>query len=107
MRKPYLRIILFILAFHGFLNSALAQISNVQRQDQIIRNQQQLEEEEKRRREFEKIRREREQLEKQKKEFEQQNKRLVGDQFFQTKIIEEQLKTIRKNSLLLSDSNTF
>jgi hypothetical protein len=39
-------------------------------------------------------------------EFEQQNKRLVGDQFFQAKIIEEQLKTIRKNALLLSDSGT-
>jgi len=39
-------------------------------------------------------------------EFEQQNKRLVGDEFFQTKIIEEQLKTIRKNALLLSDSGT-
>jgi filamentous hemagglutinin len=37
-------------------------------------------------------------------EFEQQNKRLVGDQFFQTKIIEEQLRTISKNSLLLSSN---
>jgi len=39
-------------------------------------------------------------------EFEQTSKRLVGDQFFQTKIIEEQLKTITKNSLLLSSSET-
>ncbi len=31
-------------------------------------------------------------------QLEQNNSRLVGDQFFQTKIIEEQLKTIRKNS---------
>jgi len=35
-------------------------------------------------------------------QFELQNKRLVGDQFFQTKIIEEQLRTISKNSFLLS-----
>ena len=39
-------------------------------------------------------------------QFEQQNKRLVGDQFFQSKIIEEQLKTISKNSFLLSQSET-
>jgi filamentous hemagglutinin len=39
-------------------------------------------------------------------EFEQTSKRLVGDQFFQTKIIEEQLQTITKNSLLLSSSET-
>lgn len=39
-------------------------------------------------------------------EFEQTSKRLVGDQFFQTKIIEEQLKTITKNSVLLSSSET-
>jgi len=39
-------------------------------------------------------------------EFELQNKRLVGDQFFQTKIIEEQLRTISKTSLLLSSSET-
>ncbi len=38
-------------------------------------------------------------------EFEQQNKRLIGDEFFQTKIIEQQLKTIRKNALLLSDNS--
>lgn len=62
MRKPYLRIILFILAFYGFANPSFSQISNVERQDQIIRNQQQIEEEEKRRREFEKIRRERQQF---------------------------------------------
>jgi len=68
MKKPYLRIILFILAYSGFLTPSFAQISNVERQDQIIRNQQQIEEEEKRRREFEKIRKEREQLEKQKKQ---------------------------------------
>jgi len=68
MKKPYLRIILFILAYSGFLAQSFAQISNVERQDQIIRNQQQIEEEEKRRREFEKIRKEREQLEKQKKQ---------------------------------------
>jgi hemolysin activation/secretion protein len=68
MRKPYLRIILFILAYSGFLTPSFAQISNASRQDQIIRNQQQIEEEEKRRREFEKIRKEREQLEKQKKQ---------------------------------------
>ena len=35
-------------------------------------------------------------------QFELQNSRLVGDQFFQTKIIEEQLRTITKNSFLLS-----
>ena len=68
MRKPYLRIILFILAYSGFLTQSFAQISNALRQDQIIRNQQQIEEEEKRRREFEKISKEREQLEKQKKQ---------------------------------------
>ena len=68
MKKPYLRIILFILAYSGFLTPSFAQISNASRQDQIIRNQQQIEEEEKRRREFEKIRKEREQLEKQKKQ---------------------------------------
>ncbi len=39
-------------------------------------------------------------------QFELQNKRLVGDQFFQTKIIEEQLRTISKNSPLLSSSET-
>jgi hypothetical protein len=37
-------------------------------------------------------------------EFEQQAKRLVGDQFFQSKIIAEQLTTISKNSFLLSSS---
>jgi filamentous hemagglutinin len=39
-------------------------------------------------------------------EFEQTSKRLVGDQFFQNKIISEQLATISKNSLLLSASGT-
>ncbi len=39
-------------------------------------------------------------------QFELQSKRLVGDQFFQTKIIEEQLKTISKNSFLLSANET-
>ncbi len=39
-------------------------------------------------------------------EFELTSKRLVGDQFFQTKIIEEQLRTITKNSFLLSNSET-
>lgn len=39
-------------------------------------------------------------------EFELTSKRLVGDQFFQTKIIEEQLRTITKNSFLLSSSET-
>ena len=39
-------------------------------------------------------------------EFELTSKRLVGDQFFQTKIIEEQLRTITKNSYLLSASET-
>ncbi|MFZ8864786.1 MAG: hemagglutinin repeat-containing protein, partial [Rickettsiales bacterium] len=39
-------------------------------------------------------------------QLEQNNSRLVGDQFFQTKIIEEQLKTITKNSFLLSQSET-
>lgn len=39
-------------------------------------------------------------------EFEQQSKRLVGDQFFQTKIIEEQLRTISKNNFLLSAGET-
>ena len=77
MRKPYLRIILFILAYSGFLTPSFAQISNASRQDQIIRNQQQIEEEEKRRREFEKIRKEREQLEKQKK---QKDKKLEKSQ---------------------------
>ena len=37
-------------------------------------------------------------------EFEQTSKRLVGDQFFQNKIISEQLTTITKNSFLLSSS---
>jgi hemolysin activation/secretion protein len=68
MRKPYLRIILFFLTYWSFVNPSFAEISNVSRQDQIIRNQQQTHEEEKRRREFEKIRKEREQLEKQQKE---------------------------------------
>jgi hemolysin activation/secretion protein len=77
MRKPYLRIILFILAYSGFLTPSFAQISNVKRQDQIIKNQQQTHEEEKRRREFEKIRKEREQLEKQKK---QKDKKLEESQ---------------------------
>jgi len=39
-------------------------------------------------------------------QFELQNKRLVGDQFFQNKIISEQLATITKNSFLLSSSGT-
>ncbi len=39
-------------------------------------------------------------------QFELQSKRLVGDQFFQTKIIEEQLKTISKSSFLLSANET-
>ncbi|MBL6664804.1 MAG: filamentous hemagglutinin N-terminal domain-containing protein, partial [Rickettsiales bacterium] len=39
-------------------------------------------------------------------DFQQQNQRLVGDQFFQAKIIREQLSTLKKNTLLLSDSNT-
>src|SRR5690606_22700738 len=39
-------------------------------------------------------------------EFELTSKRLVGDQFVQTKIIEEQLRTITKNSFLLSSSET-
>lgn len=37
---------------------------------------------------------------------EQQNKRMIGDQFFQNKIIAEQLSTISKNSFLLSSSET-
>jgi filamentous hemagglutinin len=39
-------------------------------------------------------------------QFEQQSARLIGDQFFQTKIIEEQLRTISKNSFLLSTKET-
>jgi len=37
---------------------------------------------------------------------EQQNKRMIGDQFFQNKIIAQQLSTISKNSFLLSASET-
>ncbi|MCE3254507.1 MAG: hemolysin, partial [Rickettsiaceae bacterium] len=36
----------------------------------------------------------------------QQHQRLVGDQFFQSRIIEEQLRTISKTSFLLSESET-
>lgn len=68
-------IILLILSFSIYPTLCFAQISNVERQDQIIRNQQQIEEEEKRRREFEKIRKERQQLEKQKKESGQELKK--------------------------------
>lgn len=39
-------------------------------------------------------------------QLQQQDKRMIGDQFFQTKIIEEQLRTITKNSFLLSSSET-
>jgi filamentous hemagglutinin len=39
-------------------------------------------------------------------EFELTSKRLVGDQFFQTRIIEEQLRTISKTTFLLSSSET-
>jgi filamentous hemagglutinin family protein len=39
-------------------------------------------------------------------QFQQQDQRLVGDQFFQNKIITEQLQTISKNSFLLSQSET-
>lgn len=77
MRKPYLRIMLFILAYSGFANHSFSQVSNVERQDQIIRNQQQIKEEEKRRREFEKIRKGRKELEKQKK---QKDKKLEKSQ---------------------------
>ncbi len=38
-------------------------------------------------------------------QLEQNNSRLVGDQFFQTKIIEEQLRTVKKNSLLISEGS--
>jgi filamentous hemagglutinin len=39
-------------------------------------------------------------------QFEQQSTRLVGDQFFQTQLIEKQLQTITKNSFLLSENET-
>ncbi len=38
-------------------------------------------------------------------QMQQQDQRMIGDQFFQNKIIEEQLRTITKNSVLLSNNN--
>ncbi len=38
-------------------------------------------------------------------QLQQQDQRMIGDQFFQNRIIEEQLRTITKNSVLLSNNN--
>jgi hemolysin activation/secretion protein len=88
VKRSYILFILFVLNYLILATSSFAQISNIERQDQIIRQQQEAEEREKRQREFEKIRKEREQLKKQeegKKESEESTK---SDQCFTIKTIE-------------------
>jgi hemolysin activation/secretion protein len=94
-RIPHIALILFILfvlSFSVFTTSAFAQISNIERQDQIIRQQQEVLMREKRNREFEKINKERKQLKEEENKQDQKTEKsaesIKSDQCFTIKTIE-------------------